>query len=125
MASILIVEDAFDASEAMANYLRKAGHEVKCVGNGREALAAVIMSTPGVVLLDLLLPEMDGPSFLEVVRLYLRMRSLPVVVMTGIPDSPMVERIRKLGVNSVLVKGKASLEDIRHAVEEAMHRLPS
>src|SRR5260221_83010 len=105
MASILIVEDAFDASEAMANYLRKAGHEVKCVGNGREALADVIMSAPGVGVLDWLLPEMDVPSFWEVIRLYLRTRSLKFVVMVGIPDSRMVKRIRKVGVNSVLVKG--------------------
>ena len=38
---------------------------------------------PDLVLLDLLMPDMDGPSFLQVVRLYLRMQSLPVVVLTG------------------------------------------
>ena len=77
MASVLLVEDAFDASEALASYLRKHCHQVRSVGNGREALAAVIMNPPDAVVLDLYLPEIDGPSFLEVVRLYLRMNSPP------------------------------------------------
>ena len=124
MASILIVEDAADACEPLAKFLEKNGHDVTCVANGREALAAVLSKVPDVVVLDLLTPEMDGPSFLEVVRSYLRLQSLPVVVLTGLTDSPMVDRARYLKVNSILAKGKATLEDVQRAVEEAVHRLP-
>lgn len=88
MANVLIVEDAYDGTEALATFLRKAGHQVTLAGNGKEALAAVLQSTPDVVLLDLFMPELDGPTFLEIVRSYLRMFSLPVVVLTGLPDSP-------------------------------------
>lgn len=125
MARVLIVEDAFDATEALASFLRKAGHAVNQAGNGKEALAEVITHPPDVVLLDLLMPDLDGPSFLEIVRSYLRMYSLPVVVMTGFPDSPMLDRIRRLKVNAILVKGKAGLEDIRQALEQAVARLPT
>jgi CheY-like chemotaxis protein len=124
MASILIVEDAADACEPLAKFLEKLGHTVRCTANGREALSAVLAAMPDVVLLDLFMPEMDGPSFLEVLRSYLRLQALPVVILTGLVDSPMVDRARALKVNSILVKGKASFEDIRHAVEEALHRLP-
>ncbi len=41
------------------------------------------------------MPEMDGPSFLEVIRSYLRLQSLPVVVLTALGDSPMVARRRR------------------------------
>lgn len=125
MARVLIVEDAFDATEALASFLRKAGHQVSQAGNGKEALAAVITHPPDVVLLDMIMPDLDGPSFLEIVRTYLRMFSLPVVVMTGFPDSPMLDRIRRLKVSAILVKGKASLEDIRQALEQAITRVPS
>ena len=67
---------------------------------------------------------MDGPTFLEVVRSYLRLKTLPVVVLTGLPDSPMIERAQHLKVNSVLAKDKASLDEITQAVEEAVVRLP-
>jgi CheY-like chemotaxis protein len=124
MASIMIVEDNADACEPLAKFLERAGHEVRCLPNGREALAQVLAKVPDVVLLDLLMPEMDGPSFLEVVRSYLRIQSLPVVVWTALVDSPMVERAQALKVNSVLAKGKASFEDIQRAIEEASHRVP-
>jgi CheY-like chemotaxis protein len=77
-----------------------------------------------VILLDLLMPEMDGPSFLEVIRSYLRLQSLPVVILTGLADSPMVDRAQHLKVNSVLLKGKASPEEIKKAIEEAAVRAP-
>ena len=67
---------------------------------------------------------MDGPTFLEVLRSYLRLQSLPVVVLTTLTDSPMIDRVQHLKVNSVLVKGRASPEDIQRALEEAAVRAP-
>ena len=124
MAKIMIVDDSPDSGESMARFLQTAGHEVACVPNGREALARVLASLPDVILLDMLMPEMDGPTFLEIIRSYLRLQSLPVVVLTGLPDSPMVDRVQHLKVNAVLVKGKASPEEIKQALEEAVVRLP-
>jgi CheY-like chemotaxis protein len=125
MARILIVDDNEDSGEGLGKVLRKAGHEVAFVPNGREALAQILARVPDVVLLDLIMPEMDGPSFLEVVRSYLRIQSLPVVVFTACGESPMIGRTRALKVNSILVKGKASPQDVLHALEEAIVRLPA
>ena len=124
MAKVLIVDDMADSRESLAKVLEAAGHHVSCVPNGREALAVVLAHVPDVVVLDLLMPEMDGPSFLEVVRSYLRLQSLPVVVLTAFSDSPMVDHARLLKVNSILVKGKARSEEIQKAVEEALVRVP-
>jgi two-component system KDP operon response regulator KdpE len=124
MAKILIVDDNTDACESLAVFFRKAGHEVVSAPNGREALMQVLASPPNVILLDLVLPEMDGPSFLEVIRSYLRIGSLPVVVLTGLDDSPMIDRVQSLKVNSVLHKGKAAPDDILKALEEALVRHP-
>lgn len=124
MAKILLVDDQPDQASVIVRFLEKEGHLVKVRPNGREALSSVLINMPDVVILDLLMPEMDGPSFLEVIRSYLRLQSLPVIVLTGLADSPMVERVQALKVNSVLVKAKAGLEDIKHAVEEALVRAP-
>lgn len=124
MAHILIVDDDTDSSEPLSLYLESAGHKVTRTPNGREALSVVLSNTPNVILLDLVMPEMDGPSFLEVVRSYLRIQSLPVVVLTGLGDSPMIDRVQSLKVNSVLVKSKAGPDDILKAVEEALIRHP-
>ena len=96
MAKVLIV-DVPDSCDSLTKILQAAGHHVTFEPNGREALAHVIMSVPDVVVLDLLMPETDCLAFLEVVRSYLRLQSLPVVV-----------------------KGKASLEEIKQAVEGSL-----
>jgi CheY-like chemotaxis protein len=124
MAKIMVVDDDCDAGESIARVLRLAGHVVKYAPNGREALIEVLQNTPDAILLDLMMPEMDGPSFLEVVRSYLRIQSLPVVILTGLAESPMVARAQTLKVNSVLVKGKASPEEVVRAIEEALVRMP-
>jgi len=124
MARVLVVDDNLDSAEALCQFLRKAGHTVECQADGRQALASVIQALPDVVVLDLMMPEMDGPSFLEVVRSYLRLQALPVVVLTALPESPMVDRARHLKVNTILTKAKASMDDVLKAVEEAVMRLP-
>lgn len=110
--------------ETYGKFFEQAGHQVFAATNGQEALLHVLADKPDVVLLDLFMPEMDGPSFLEVVRSYLRLQSLPVVVLTGLAESPMVERAQHLKVNSVLVKGKATPEEILNDLERALTHLP-
>jgi len=124
MAKILLVDDNADEGDSLSRFLQLAGHEVTSVPNGRDALVHVLQRLPDVVLLDLMMPDMDGPSFLEVVRSYLRLQSLPVVILTGLGDSPMIDRARTLKVNSILAKGKATPEDILKAIEEAVARVP-
>ena len=124
MARILIVDDNQDACDGIERILKAVGHDVACVPNGREALIQVLSKLPDVVLLDPIMPEMDGPSFLEVVRSYLRLQSLPVVVLTALTESPMIDRAQALKVNSILVKGKASSGDIQRALEDAIARVP-
>jgi CheY-like chemotaxis protein len=70
------------------------------------------------------MPEMDGGTFLEVIRSYLRLQTLPVVILTALPDSPMVERARHLKVNTILMKAKTTFEEILNAVRQELHRLP-
>jgi CheY-like chemotaxis protein len=124
MSRVLVVDDNTDSAEALCAYLRKAGHTVECQQDGRQALASVIHEMPDVVVLDLMMPEMDGPSFLEVVRSYLRLQALPVIILTALPESPMVERARHLKVNAILTKAKASMDDVLKAVEQAVTHLP-
>lgn len=121
---ILIVDDSDDQAKTLGVYFEKHGHQVTRTPNGREALSVVLADAPDVIVLDLVMPEMDGPSFLEVVRSYLRIQSLPVVVLTGISESPMIDRVQSLKVNTVLVKATASPEDVLKAVQEAAIRQP-
>jgi len=111
MANILIVDDVVDAAEALARFLEKNGHSVHCVADGKNALFAVISKEIDLVILDLLMPEMDGPSFLEVIRSYLRLQTLPVVVLTAVADGPLLDRTRNAKINCILIKSKATHDE--------------
>ena len=122
MAQILIVDDDPGGCEALATYLRRYRHTVECQPNGREALTAILGRTPDLVVLDLYMPEIDGAGLLDIIRAYLRFQSLPVVVLTGLPESTLADRARRMKVNSILVKGKSTLEEIRRTIEQELQR---
>ena len=124
MANLLIVDDDRDGRDALCQFLVRSGHDVQCVADGREALRAILGIPPDLVILDLFMPDMNGTSLLEVLRSYLRLQSLPVIILTGLSDSPMVDHARQLKVNAILVKGKATFEDILGAVKQELIRLP-
>src|SRR5579863_6648003 len=105
MARILVVDDDPDACELAQQFLCKRGHDVHCASNGRDALSAILDDQPDMVVLDLLMPHMDGPSLLEVIRSYLRFQSLPVVIWTGIQQDQIIARAKRHGVCDVLIKG--------------------
>lgn len=125
MSSMLIVDDDADGRDLLARALRQAGYQIRSAPNGRDALASILSHAPDLLILDLFMPEMDGGGLLEILRSYLRLQSLPVIVLTGLPDSPMVERARHLKVNAILVKTKATTQDILHAVEQELKRVPN
>jgi CheY-like chemotaxis protein len=120
MAEILIVDDDLQGCEPLARYLTHHGHAVVCTPNGRDAMNAVVTRTPHVVVLDLLMPQMDGPGFLQILRSYLRLRDLPVIVFTGAPNSPVADQAYKHGVAQVLAKATCKPSDVLSAVERAL-----
>ena len=117
MSQILVVDDDADTAEVTAQFLRKAGHHVRSVPNGREALAALSDSVPDVAVLDVRMPEMDGITFLEVMRCYLRWETVPVILITGYPDDPRLARAHKLGIRRVFVKTDFKLEELRETID--------
>jgi CheY-like chemotaxis protein len=105
MAHVLVVDDDADTRDVLASLLRKRGYEVTAAPNGRDALAEVTREhAPNLVVLDLRMPEMDGVMFLQILRSYLRLQSLPVMLVTAYPESPDVGRAQKLGVIDVFKK---------------------
>jgi len=123
MPYVMIVDDARESVEPLGTFLERAGYLVKFITNARDALAEIIRHPPHVLVLDLLMPDMDGAMLLEVLRCDVQLGTLPVVVLTGVPDSPLVERARGMNVNTVLTKGKASFQDVEAALRLARHHV--
>lgn len=118
MSYVLVVDDDPDAREAVSRYIQKRGHRVACAGNGREAIKALVeMPMPDAVILDARMPEMDGVSFLEVIRCYLRWQSLPVFMLTAFAEGTHIRRADQLGVQKVFLKANYDMEDLMRHIE--------
>jgi CheY-like chemotaxis protein len=84
-ASVLVVDDDHDAAAGARAVLEAHGYDVLTARDGREALELLIAldRLPDLVLLDLVMPGMDGWEFLGLMRTYARLSKIPVILLTG------------------------------------------
>ena len=80
---ILVVDDDPTVSEVVARYLERDGHEVECVGDGAEALRRALANPPDLMVLDLMLPKIDG---LQVCRKLRERWPVPVIMLTALGE---------------------------------------
>jgi CheY-like chemotaxis protein len=99
---VLVVEDEPSVREAIASYLADSGYIVEQAGDGLEALHRMRQSLPDLVLLDLELPVMRGPSFVQAVRTEPHLAAAPIVVLSG--SSELTSVASELGVRAALAK---------------------
>ena len=90
-SSVMVVEDNADNREMICRQLMRAGWRVLEAENGLAALAVLAVEQPNVILLDLMMPEMDGFEFIRQLREHPQWRSLPVIVLTA-KDLTLEER---------------------------------
>jgi CheY-like chemotaxis protein len=103
--TVLIVDDTRDARDMMARLLRLDGYTCVTAEGGPEALRSVELNHPDIVLLDLMMPGMDGFEVLQRLRSDHRHDDLPIVIFSGIGDPNVVARARQLGAADFVIKG--------------------
>ncbi|MGQ0600323.1 MAG: response regulator transcription factor [Anaerolineales bacterium] len=98
---ILVVDDKANVRDLLREYLTQQGYAVVAAANGREALYAARHENPDAVLLDIMMPEMDGYEFL---RHYRRERSVPVIVITAREEESDTVLGLELGADDYVIK---------------------
>ena len=101
---VLVVDDDPDIRRMLEDVLTDEGHQVRVASNGREALAFVEHQAVDLILLDLMMPVMDGPAFYQAYRARVDNdpERAPVVVISA--DRNVREQAAQLGVDSYLTK---------------------
>ncbi len=119
-ADVLVVDDDPAARERLRTMLDRDGWMVTEAANGREALARVAAGAPTLILLDLMMPIMNGFDFLAALRARPEWREIPVVVLTA-QDVTASDRARlEQQADQVLVKGTISLRDLARDLREVL-----
>src|SRR5882757_10551421 len=101
---ILVVEDDPDIAALVARYLDKAGFVTERVASGREALQAIAARVPGLLVLDLMLPHVDGLEVCRLLRANEATAAIPIIMLTARAEES--ERIvgLELGADDYLAK---------------------
>ena len=125
-ATIMVVDDDESTRRAIASSLDRQGWLVEQAGNGIEALKILEHQQPSAILLDLMMPEMDGFEFLEEFQANKEWQNVPVIVLTS-KDLNAEDRKRlNGGVERVLAKGAVNrdsfLENVKRAVSKVAAR---
>lgn len=100
---IMIIEDNKDLQEIYKHSFEKYGYEVVVRGNGLEGVMSVVEIMPDIILLDLMMPGMDGFGFLKKLK-EIESISIPIIVCSNISDVESINRAIKDGAEAVLLK---------------------
>ena len=118
---VLIVDDERDFAQTVADYLElKGGYEVEIADSGFAAGLALARFRPSVVLMDILMPDMDGFEVLRMLRGDPSLGATPVIACTAYRDATIEERVRTEGFDGYLEK-PIKFERLLDAVEEAIN----
>jgi adenylate cyclase len=121
---VLVVEDDAVQRERMRGWLEGPQWTVREAENGRDALNRIQESKPDVILLDLMMPEMDGFAVVAALQKDAGWRDIPVIVITSL-DLDAEDRARlNSGVQSVLVKERFRPADVVERIRRLVHKKP-
>jgi len=121
----LMVEDDALQRERMLGWLERPPWIVREAANGREALSLLREEKPDVILLDLMMPEMDGFEVVAALQRDKDWRDIPVIVITSL-DLDAKDRARlNSGVQSVLVKERFRPEDLVEHIRRLVQSRPA
>lgn len=113
---ILIVEDDQITQGLLRRFLERSGYEVSVADNGWDAFQSATSAPPDLVLLDLMMPKLDGFGFLEAIRASTA-ANVPVIVTSALGDPGRQTKAFELGAKEYLVKTKFSLGELVAAVK--------
>jgi CheY-like chemotaxis protein len=118
MARILVVEDDNDTRMVLGKFLSVAGHEIVPAANGWEALLVLDATSIDLILLDVMMPGMDGVTFLQILRQAKKHHQMPVVLITALDVEDAQRRTRAFEVWQILPKTERLLDDLTKTVQQ-------
>jgi len=106
---ILLVDDSKLQRVVVQRILVKAGYEVILAADGEEGLQSARQNSPDLILLDMMLPRLDGVGVLEALKKDPKMAHIPVIVMTGLSQRNE-EKLKSVGAASFYQKSELGVE---------------
>ena len=123
MAKIMLVEDDAILVEMYQAKFELEGHEIVIANNGQESLNLLEGYLPDIILLDILMPKLNGFHVLKEIKKQPKLRSIPVILLTNLGEAEVdmnQELARALGVDDYLIKSHHTPDEVVEKVMKAL-----
>ena len=119
---ILVIEDDKFLRKIITRKLLKEGYEVFEAIDGEEGMKGLQENKPDLVLLDLVLPEIDGFEVLAKMKIIPAISKIPVIVLSNLGEKKDIEKALKMGAKDYLIKAHFTPEEIIERVENTLNK---
>jgi CheY-like chemotaxis protein len=120
MANILVVDDNDAICKSLAKLLSHVGHKGYCVTNGEDALQFVKNKKPDLVILDVMMPGMDGLEVLRQLQSDEQTKNMPVVMFSAVSDEEYRTHVLNKGAVDYWVKASIAFEDLENRLAKLL-----
>ena len=117
-AHILAVEDDTFLAELLNGYLKKAGFDCDLAVDGPDGLQKAREHKPDLILLDLLLPGMDGYHFLQEIKADKALADVPVIILSNLGEEVQIKKGLELGAVDFMIKAHHTLDEVADRVQK-------
>lgn len=112
MSKILIIEDEKALADSLGEKLTQEGFDVLRAEDGITGLDMAFQNEPDLILLDIVMPKMNGLEMLSRLRKDEQGKRIPVILLTNYENTDKMEEVKKYGVEDYLIKSGTKLQDI-------------
>ena len=118
--TILIIEDESIIRQALVQKLKNEGYQTLEAGNGEEGLKLALETKPNLILLDIILPLMDGLAVLDALRKDAWGKDAKVIILSNLSDEAKVTIAKDKGVSDYLIKTNWDINDVVKKIEQKL-----
>ena len=117
---ILFIEDESTLRKTVDEFLENKGYEIKGATDGQLGVKMAKKFQPDLILLDLILPKMNGFEVIKTLKKDKETRNIPIIVLTNLEGSEDVEKAISLGAKTYLVKANYELSEIAEKIKKSL-----
>lgn len=117
---VLVAEDDKFYANVYKRKLEIEGYEVVIAKNGQEALDIIKTKTPDLILLDLIMPVIDGFGVLKEVKNDIKTKNIKVIVLSNLGQDEDMEKAKKLGADEYIVKSNLTIDELMDRIKAAI-----
>lgn len=118
---ILLIEEEKSLAKAYSEYLQQEGFEVAIASDGQEGILKASSEKPDLILLDVLLPKLDGLSVMKHLKDNPDTKDIPVVVLSNLSTEEVIRYMAEKGSKKYLVKSNNSLKGVVNIIKDILN----